>query len=112
MKPFPSRIRLRPVAPVAYTDRANQCMVDANAEFAAVHEDDGDGVVDDFEIAHSGALLEAILKDFEAVKSAGVFGPEIYLAMWISDSGHEIMAQSVRRLNTPSVVKEYMAEFG
>jgi hypothetical protein len=45
--------------------------------------------------------------------SAGVFGvSKIYLAMWISDSGHEIMGQSVRRLNTRSVVKEYMAEFG
>jgi hypothetical protein len=66
-------------------DRANQCMVDANVEFADMHEDD----------------------------EAGVFGgSEIYLAMWISDSGHEIMAQSVRRLNVPAVVKEYMAEFG
>jgi hypothetical protein len=93
-------------------DRANQCMVDANAEFAAMHEGDGDGVMDDFEIAHSRALLEAILKGLEAAKNAGYFGPEIYLAMWISDSGHEIMAQSVRRLNTPAVIKEYTAEFG
>jgi hypothetical protein len=94
-------------------DRANQCLVDANAEFTYMHEDDGDGVMDDFEIAHSRALLEAILKGFEAAKCAGVFGvPEIYLAIWISDSGHEIMAQSVRRLNTPTVVKEYLAEFG
>src|SRR5262249_25520351 len=77
-------------------DRVNQCMVDANAEFADMHADDRDGGMDDFEIAHSRALLEAILKGFEAGKNAGVFGfPEIYLAMWISDSSHEIMAQSV-----------------
>ncbi len=94
-------------------DKANQCMVDANAEFADMHKGEGDGVRDDFEIAHSRALLEAILQGFEAAKSAGVFGvPEVYLAMWIPDSGHEIMAKSVRRLNAPAVVKEYMAEFG
>jgi hypothetical protein len=94
-------------------DRANQCMVDANAEFAAMHVDDGDSVMDDFDIAHSCALLEAILEGFEAARYAGVFGePEIYLAMWISDSGHEIMAESVRRLNSAAVVNEYMAEFG
>lgn len=94
-------------------DRANQCMVDANAEFAAMHVDDGDGVMDDLEIAHSRALLEAILKGLEAAKHAGVFGePVIYLAMWISDSAHEIIGQSVRRLNSANVVQEFRAEFG
>ena len=94
-------------------DRANQCIVNANAEFAAMHVDDGDGVMDDFEIVHSRALLEAILKGFEAAKVGGVFEePKIFLAIWVSDSDHEIMAKSVRRLNSDAVVKEYMAEFG
>jgi hypothetical protein len=94
-------------------DGANKSIVEANAEFASQHVGDGDGVMDDFEIANSRALLEAMLKGFEAAKRGGVFGePGIYLAMWISDSGHEIMAESVRRLNSAAVVKEYMAEFG
>lgn len=94
-------------------DRANTSIADANAEFASMHDDDGDCVMDDFEMAHARGLLEAILKGFEAAKQAGVFGePGIYLAMWISDSDDEIMAESVRRLNSPAVVQEYMKEFG
>jgi hypothetical protein len=57
-------------------------------------------MMDDFEIAHSDSLLEAMLCGLEAAKTEGVFGtPEPFLVMWISDSGNDIMTKSVRRLN-------------
>jgi hypothetical protein len=42
-----------------------------------------------------------------------VFGAaEPFLVVWIADSGHQIMAESVQRLNPAAVAKEFMREFG
>ena len=87
---------------------------EANGRFAAMHgKGENDFRMDEFEVAYSDSLLEAILKGFEAAKSAGAFGrEERFLAMWISSSRHSIMAESVRRLNRQAVVDEFLAEFG
>jgi len=92
----------------------NKALVEANTQFASMHSKlEGDCSMDEFEIAHSKSLLEAILQGLEDAKASGVFGiSDVFLAMWISDSGHGIIAESVRRLNSPAVAQEFMAEFG
>jgi Domain of unknown function (DUF4303) len=93
---------------------ANNLLVEANQQFRSMHsKDEGDFQMDDYEIAHANALLEAVVRGLEAAKAAGTFGRGApFLVVWMSDSGHEIMAESVRRLNTAAVVKEFMREFG
>ena len=93
---------------------ANALLVEANERFQSMHtKDDGNYVMDEFEIAHADALLDAVVGGLEVAKVNGAFGiVDPFLAVWISDSGHEIMADSVRRLNSEDVVKEFMREFG
>ena len=93
---------------------ANALLVEANQKFRSIHSKIDDNIqMDEYEVAHANALLEAVVCGLEAAKAAGTFGGVVpFLVVWISDSGHEIMAQSVRRLNTPAVIKEYLAEFG
>jgi hypothetical protein len=93
---------------------ANALLVQANQRFAAMHSKAGAGYsMDEFEVAHTEALLEAVVRGLEAAKSAGAFDDtETFLAVWISDSAHPIMCESVRRLNPAAVTSEFMAEFG
>jgi len=68
--------------------------------------------MDEFEVAHANVLLDAILQGLEAAKAGNAFGTaDPFLVIWISDSGHGIMAESVRRLNSPTIVREFMQEF-
>jgi hypothetical protein len=93
---------------------ANALLVQTNERFSAMHSKaDTDYSMDEFEIAHADVLLDAVVRGLEAAKSGGAFGStDPFLAVWISDSGHTIMAQSVRRLNSIAVAREFMAEFG
>ena len=95
-------------------EAANRLLGEANLRFASMHaKEEGDYVMDDFEIAHSDSLLEAILRGLEVAKAEGVFGtPEPFLVMWISDSGNDIMTKSVRRLNSAKVARAFEKEFG
>lgn len=95
-------------------EAANRLLTEANHRFASMHtKEEGDYVMDEFEIAHSDSLLEGILQGLDTVRAEGVFGtPAPFLAMWISDSGHAIMEASVRRLNSEAIAREFMAEFG
>jgi len=93
---------------------ANAQLVESNDRFASMHaKEDTENSMDEFEVAHSDAQLVAVLGGLEAARSAGVLGGgQQFLAVWISDSDHPIMAESVRRLNSKAVAREFMAEFG
>lgn len=93
---------------------ANALLTEANKQFAALHtEADDDYRMDEFEIKYSQTLLQAIMLGLELAKKNGAFGDrEPFLAVWIMDSRHPIIAESVRRLNSKVVVQEFMAEFG
>ena len=95
-------------------EAVNQLLREANLRFASLHsKQEGDYVMDDFEIAHSNSLLEALLCGLEAAKAEGVFGTsEPFLVMWISDSGNDIMMKSVRHLNSAGVARAFKKEFG
>jgi hypothetical protein len=93
---------------------ANTLLVDANERFESMHtKDDGDFNMDEFEVAHADSLLEAIVRGLEVAKTEGAFGgKEPFLAVWFSDSDHNVIFESVRRLNSEVVVSEFMSEFG
>lgn len=93
---------------------ANALLVAANHQFASLHtKPAGDCMMDDYELAHSQALLDAILQGMVAAKAAGAFGrSEPFLVIWISGSSEPITAESVRRLNPPAVAEEFVREFG
>lgn len=103
----------------AYWDRdgfaaSNMLLNEANAQFKAMHtKADDEFVMDEFEIAHANGLLNAIVRGLETAKQSGAFGSaNPFLVVWISDSGHEIMVKSVRRLNSELVADEFLADFG
>jgi hypothetical protein len=93
---------------------ANALLVDANDRFKSMHSKDSDDcVMDEFEIAHANALLDAVVRGLQAAKQTGAFlVVEPFLAVWISDSDHQIIFESVRRLNSQVVAEEFMREFG
>ncbi len=93
---------------------ANKLLADSNERFRSMHSKSaGDFVMDEFELAHSDALLEAVVSGLSMAKHAGAFaGTEPFLAVWISDSGHSVMVDSVQRLNSEIVAGEFVAEFG
>jgi Domain of unknown function (DUF4303) len=95
-------------------EKANDLLAEANTKFNLMHsKEDGDCRMDEYEVVHSEALLEAVVQGLEIAKFEGVFGvPEPFLAVWISDSGHEILPNSVRRLNSEAISKEFLIEFG
>lgn len=93
---------------------ANKLLVDANERFKSMHSKaDKDYTMDDFEVAHADALLDAVVRGLDTAKHVGAFGSaEPFLAVWISDSGHRIIVESVQRLNSEAVAEEFVAEFG
>lgn len=93
---------------------ANKLLVEANDRFRSMHSKaEDDSVMDEFEVAHADSLLDAVVRGLGAAKQAGAFrGAEPFLAVWISDSGHAVMVESVRRLNSEAVAIEFVAEFG
>jgi len=95
-------------------DSVNKLLEEANASFHFLHLEDEDSyLIDEYKILHSDALLEATVRGLEIVKENGVFGAKNpFLVVWISDSDHEIMNESVRRLNSEAVVRDFIAEFG
>jgi hypothetical protein len=77
------------------------------------HKAEDDCVMDEYEVAHTDALLDAIVQGLESAKADGVFGvSEPFLVVWISDSGHGIMVESAQRLNSAAVAEEFLKEFG
>jgi hypothetical protein len=93
---------------------ANALLVEANERFKSMHSKDaGNYSMDEFEVAHANALLDAVVRGLQVAKENGAFGSvEPFLVVWLSDSGHAIMADSVRRLNTEAVASGFMREFG
>ena len=69
--------------------------------------------MDEYEILHSDALLEAIIRGLEIASHNGVFGRKNpFLVVWISDSDHKITNESVHRLNYQAITRDFIAEFG
>ena len=93
---------------------ANEALAEANEQFAALHAKGGGYKMDEFEVAHSRSLLDAVLRGLESAKAAGAFGggADPFLVVWVSDSDHPIMADSVRRLNPEAASREFLDEFG
>jgi len=93
---------------------ADALLMEANERFRSMHPRAGaEDMMDDFEIAHATVLLDCIVQGLEAARASGVFGwSEPFLAVWISDSGSEVMLESVQRLNSPAVWTEFLTEFG
>ena len=89
---------------------ANKLLAEASRAFAAMHvKDEDDCNMDEFELAHSNSLLNAVLEGLEAAKAKGVFGVSSFLVLWIHDSDHEFIVRSAQRLNSASVAKEAIA---
>lgn len=93
--------------------RANGVLSELNAQFKSMHsKPPGDYAMDEFEIAYSDGLLAAILGGFELAKASGIFASSVsFLAIWICDSDHSVMTQSVQRLNSTDVTSAFMKEF-
>ena len=93
---------------------ANKLLAEANERFRSMHSKaDDDCTMDEFEVAHADALLDAVMRGLGSAKDAGAFGGiDPFLAVWISDSGHPIMVESVHRLNSEVVSEQFVAEFG
>jgi hypothetical protein len=93
---------------------ANALLVEADEVFRSMHsKPDGDFRLDEFEIAHVNILLDSIVQGLQAAKASGVFGgSKPFLVVWISDSNHKIMTESVRRLNPTEVATDFAREFG
>jgi len=93
---------------------ANALLVEANEAFRSMHSRaNNDGMMDEFEVAHANALLDSLVQGLEAAKADGVFGgSDPFLVVWISDSNHEIMVESARRLNSREMATEFVREFG
>jgi hypothetical protein len=93
---------------------ANAQLVEAKERFASMHSKDADDCnMDEFEVAHSDALLDAVVRGLGVAQAGGAFGAEQpFLVVWISGSAHPIMAESARRLNSAPVVTEFLREVG
>jgi hypothetical protein len=93
---------------------ANARLAEANERFKSMHsKTDEDYMMDEFEVAHADVLLESIMRGLETAKASGVFGEsEPFLVVWISDSGHVMLGESVRRLNSTAVATEFIKQFG
>ena len=94
--------------------RSDSVLASLNARFAAAHRTDADDFeIDATETAFARSLLNAILDGVATAKAAGLFGQGLeYLAIWVSDSNHPILEESVCRLNPSAVVEEFLGEFG
>ena len=92
---------------------ANALLVEANEQFKSMHSKaDDDFVMDEFEVAHADSLLDAVVRGLEAAKNGGAFGDfDPFLVVWISDSDHKIVPDSVQRLNSATVANEFNVEF-
>ena len=92
--------------------KTNKLLTEANEQFRSMHaKPDRDCIMDEFEIAHSNALLDAILKGLGVAKASGVFEPsEPLLVIWAPN--HEILVESARELNSKEMVAEFEREFG
>ncbi|MGY8769443.1 MAG: DUF4303 domain-containing protein [Pirellulales bacterium] len=86
---------------------SNKLIASRNSVFNELLEkiDPYDFSADDFEVAHVDKLHGTILKAMDELRLDGLFDNDAFLVMWISDSGHEIMGKSVKRLNSESVYK-------
>lgn len=95
-------------------DIVNKLLEKANAEFSSMHTSDEDNyIMDEYEILHSDALLEAIVRGLETASHNGVFGTKNpFLVVLISDSDHKITNESVLRLNSEIVIRDFIVEFG
>ena len=52
----------------------------------------------------------AVVLGLGTAKQSGTFGDaDLFLAVWISGSSHEIMVESVQRLNSERVAVEFIA---
>lgn len=93
---------------------ADRIIAALNDRFRSLHaKDDGDFSMDEFEVAHADALLDALVGGLDAARLGGAFGSgDTFLAVWIPDSGHGVVVESVRRLNPPDVAGEFVREFG
>jgi Domain of unknown function (DUF4303) len=94
----------------------NDFLNHTNAQYASMRTRDGRNYeyeMDEFAPRYSDALLEGMIQGLAAAKDAGVFGSkERFLAVWITDSNHEVIVNSVRRLNAAAVAGEFVNEFG
>jgi hypothetical protein len=91
---------------------ANKLLVKLNKQFATMHsKNPSDYMMDRWELAHSRALLNALLQGLLTAKREGVFGDrKPFLAVWIQDPG-DTMFKSVRILNSKTVYQEFKKEF-
>jgi len=91
---------------------ANQQLSEDNGKFASLHtKDENNFRMDEFQKSHAHRTLEAFVAGLEAVKNEGLFGePSPFLVVWISDSNEEVMADSVRRLNSEEVADDFFRE--
>lgn len=92
-------------------DSVNKLLEKANTEFLSMYtKDENNYLMDEYEMLHSDSLLEAVVRGLEIAKENGVFGTKnLFLVVWISDSDHKIINESVCRLNSKTVMHDFMA---
>ena len=86
-----------------------------NSQFQELHGNDNlnNYAMDNWEVAHALKLLHAILKAMTELRYEGLIGGDKSFAIiWIADSDNSIIPQSAKALNTETVYKMFVEEFG
>ncbi len=86
-----------------------------NERFRSLHTSDPESFeMDEYEIAHISCFHSTFLSALQELNDENVFdiGGENFVAIWISDSDHDIIFKSVCAMNSDKIVKEFMDEFG
>ncbi|HEY9861572.1 MAG TPA: DUF4303 domain-containing protein [Candidatus Obscuribacterales bacterium] len=86
-----------------------------NAQFKELHINDNldNHVMDNWGIAHAIKLLTTILTAMNELRHDGLIGGDkSFAVIWIPDSDNGIICQSAKTLNSDTVYKIFMEEFG
>lgn len=86
-----------------------------NSQFQELNGNDNSNnyVMDNWEVAHAIKLLHAILKAMTELRHEGLIGGDkSFAVIWIADSDNSIILQSAKALNTETVYKVFVEEFG
>ena len=94
---------------------ATPLIAELNRRFRSLHPGDPTRYeMDESEIQHVARIHQTLLDALGELLHEGVFnlGPtQPFLAIWISDSEHEIIFRSVAELNQREVVRQFQEEF-
>ncbi len=93
-------------------ERTNQKLATLYEEFRATHKKDPELYrLSDAELTFRSRLYSIYLKALEHLRKEGVFEDDVYLVIWIPDSGQGIMDKSAKLLNIQEIYSRFFAQF-